>query len=148
VTLDALRQLFREPEWEVPAADRPEVLEERRGSDFLERSCLVPRDLSCFPGHFPGLPVVPGVLQLDWAMELAADLLEGAPDVAEIESLKLRAPLRPGGRFRIHVRVAPEARIDFRIWSEGCEHAKGRVRLAAHPPRSPSRRAATGARAS
>jgi acyl-CoA synthetase (AMP-forming)/AMP-acid ligase II len=129
VPLDSLAQLFQEPDWEGPAADRPEVLEEFRGRSSLERLCLVPRDLSCFPGHFPDLPVVPGVLQLDWAMELVAELLDATPRIEAIESLKLLAPLEPGGRFRIRVRVAPEARVDLKIWSEGAEHARGRVRL-------------------
>jgi 3-hydroxymyristoyl/3-hydroxydecanoyl-(acyl carrier protein) dehydratase len=129
VPLDSLAQLFQELDWEGPAADRPEVLEEFRGRSSLERLCLVPRDLSCFPGHFPDLPVVPGVLQLDWAMELVAELLDATPRIEAIESLKLLAPLEPGGRFRIRVRVTPEARVDLKIWSEGAEHARGRVRL-------------------
>jgi len=131
VTLDALRGLFREPERAAACADRPEVREQFRGSDFLEQSCGVPQDLSCFPGHFPDLPVVPALLQLDWAMQLACELLEAPPQVEEIELLKILAPLEPGDRFRIHVRSIGETRIEFRIWSEESEHARGRVRLAA-----------------
>ena len=73
--------------------------------------------------------MVPGVLQLDWALDLVADLLDATPSIEAIESLKLLAPLEPVGRFRIRVRVSPDARVDLKIWSERAEHARGRVRL-------------------
>ena len=134
VTADALRRLFLDPhiqgeELELSAADRPEVFEEIRGDDFIEWSCAVPPDLSCFPGHFPDLAVVPGVLQLDWAMDLAGRLLGRTPRVAEVESLKLRAALWPGSRFAIRVRASSDTRIDFEIRGGDAVHATGRVRL-------------------
>lgn len=129
VTAEALRELFRDPEPPAPRVDRPEILAERRDGDSLERSCRVPTDLACFAGHFPDIPLVPGVLQLDWAMELASVLLEAPPAVAEIELLKLRSPLRPGAGFRIRARVVAGDRLEFRIWGDTCEHASGRVRL-------------------
>jgi acyl-CoA synthetase (AMP-forming)/AMP-acid ligase II/3-hydroxymyristoyl/3-hydroxydecanoyl-(acyl carrier protein) dehydratase len=131
ITLAALRDLFRRPDSVGTETDRPEVLEQLRESNVLERGCRVPRDLGCFPGHFPGAPVVPGVLQLDWVMELATELLNESPRIAEIESLKFSAPLRPGDSFRILVRVVAKSRVDFRIWGESGAYARGRVRLAA-----------------
>jgi len=132
VPLIALRELFREPNREEESSsDRLEVREQFRGSDFLEQSCSVPQDLSCFSGHFPDFPVVPAVLQLDWAMQLAAELLEASPEIEEIELLKILAPLKPGARIRIHVRRVGDVRIEFNIRSEASEHARGRVRIAA-----------------
>jgi len=103
VTREALVALFREEEPPARMPDRPLVLDEMRGDRSIERTCEVPDDLHCFRGHFPGFPVVPGVLQLDWAMEVGAVLLGGAPVVREIASFKLISPLQPGVRFRIHV---------------------------------------------
>jgi 3-hydroxymyristoyl/3-hydroxydecanoyl-(acyl carrier protein) dehydratase len=127
--LDAIRALFGVSQPGGVADDRPELLDELSGSDFVERSCRVPLDLTCFPGHFPDVPVVPGVLQFDWAMELVAQLLGHAPRVSEIQSLKLTSPLRPGQRFRIHSRITAGAKVEFRLWSEDATHAAGRVRL-------------------
>ena len=73
--------------------------------------------------------MVPGVLQLDWAMELVAQLLGQAPRVAEIQSLKLTSPLRPGQRFRVHSRVTAGAKVEIKLWSSDATHATGRVRL-------------------
>jgi 3-hydroxymyristoyl/3-hydroxydecanoyl-(acyl carrier protein) dehydratase len=135
VPLDALRSFFRPPESAGAEADRPILLEQFRGRDYLERSCRVPKDLDCFSGHFPGHPVVPGALQLDWAMDVVAELLDAPPRIAELESLKLRAPLGPGHVFRIHVRNVANDKIDFTISAEGVDYARGRVCLA-HAPRS------------
>ncbi len=135
VTLEALRGLFRPPESAKAEADRPIVLDQFRGRDYLERSCQVPKDLGCFSGHFPGHPVVPGALQIDWAMEVAAELLDAPPRVAELESLKFPAPLGPGQVFRIRVRNVANDQIDFTISGEDVDYARGRVRLA-HGPRA------------
>ena len=75
------------------------------------------------------IPVVPGVLQLDWAMDLVVQLLGQAPRVTEIESLKLTSPLRPGQRFRIQSRVTADSKVVIKLWSRDAIHATGRVRL-------------------
>lgn len=133
LTREALHRLFAAREPAVSNTDRPEVLEQFRGIDFIERACRVPGDLACFDGHFPGFPVVPGVLQLGWAMELAAELLEDAPCLDEIKFLKFPAPLRPGDSFRINVRIVDESHVAFRIASDDLEYARGRVCLAERP---------------
>ena len=138
VTREAIRSLFQTHSVEASCSDRPEVLEEHRGSDFIERICLVPSDLSCFAGHFPERPVVPGVLQLDWAMELLALLQEAPPVVEEIEMLKFTAPLEPGTRFRLYVCAtelsndsqAAISKMEFSLWDGEERLSVGRVRLA------------------
>ena len=137
VPLEAIRSLFGGGQSGGGVADRPEVLDELSSHDFIERSCRVPLDLACFPGHFPGRPLVPGVLQLDWALELAAQLLGAPPQVVEIESLKLSSPLRPGQRFRIRSRLAENAKVEFKVWSRDSTHATGRVRLKMSSESSP-----------
>jgi 3-hydroxymyristoyl/3-hydroxydecanoyl-(acyl carrier protein) dehydratase len=105
------------------------MVEEFRGENFIERACVVPLDLSCFPGHFPDGPVVPGVLEFDWAIEMAADMLGQSPRIESIEVLKFVHPLRPGDAFRIKVHIADEGKLDLRLWGEEVEFARGRVKL-------------------
>ncbi|MEE3327818.1 MAG: AMP-binding protein [Myxococcota bacterium] len=124
----ALADLFGKSSQARPSTDLPIVLEEFSGSDFVERSCQVPEDLSCFAGHFPGNPMVPGVLQIDWALDMFSQCFGKVPRVSVIESIKFSASLRPGDAVRITVRLK-EDRLYLRLWDEGTEFAKGRIRL-------------------
>ena len=63
-----------------------------------------------FPGHFPGKPLMPGVLQLEAMAQLAGVLLlrklEHTGKLAvlwSIDKVKLRGPVEPGDQLRIEV---------------------------------------------
>jgi 3-hydroxymyristoyl/3-hydroxydecanoyl-(acyl carrier protein) dehydratase len=58
----------------------------------------IPLDLVYFPGHFPQAPVLPGAVQVAWALSLAAARL-GTPIRCHVmEALKFQQLLRPGDR--------------------------------------------------
>jgi UDP-3-O-[3-hydroxymyristoyl] N-acetylglucosamine deacetylase/3-hydroxyacyl-[acyl-carrier-protein] dehydratase len=66
-----------------------------------------------FQGHFPGKPLMPGVLQLEAMAQLAGVLLlrklEHTGKLAvlwAIDKVKLRAPVEPGDQLRIEVETA------------------------------------------
>ncbi len=56
----------------------------------------IPADHPAFAGHFPGTPIVPGVVLLDEAMQaIVAD--SGLAETAwQISSVKFLSPLKPG----------------------------------------------------
>jgi 3-hydroxyacyl-[acyl-carrier-protein] dehydratase len=90
-----------------------------------------------FQGHFPGKPVMPGVLQLE-AMAQAGALLayEGAPFdpsqkviyLMSFDKVKFRRVVIPGDRLDLHVRIerqkgniwrlAGEAKVEGELASE------------------------------
>ena len=55
---------------------------------------VVPPDHPCLPGHFPGRPVVPGVVLLDEILALLAPHLPGT--VTGVSSAKFLHPVAPG----------------------------------------------------
>lgn len=56
----------------------------------------IPCDLSHFSGHFPTVPVVPGVAQIGWALALARRDLLADLRFAGMEAVKFQRLLRPG----------------------------------------------------
>ena len=62
-----------------------------------EASFVVPPDHPALAGHFPGRPIVPGVVLLD---EVVAAIRGTAPGarVAGLANVKFHAPLEPGRR--------------------------------------------------
>lgn len=75
----------------------PVVLNARRKEDCgVELSLLLPEMLLYFRGHFPGFAILPGVVQVDWAMLLARRYLAMPTGAARTMRVKFARPIRPG----------------------------------------------------
>jgi 3-hydroxymyristoyl/3-hydroxydecanoyl-(acyl carrier protein) dehydratase len=112
----------------------PRLLSEAREARRIERRLAVPEDLAQVEGHFEGFPVVPGVVQLAWALAAAAALLGSEPELCALEALKFPVPLRPGGSVRVCVEVAADRKaLRFSVHADGAVTASGRARLAEDP---------------
>ena len=119
----------------VPAADRsaPRILGEERFENGLEWSCEVPDDLVYLEGHFPVQPIVPGVVQIAWAIALGSALLGSEPEIERIEALKFREVLGPGVRFRLRVELAAaRGQLRFQLCNDESEFSSGRLVMARH----------------
>jgi 3-hydroxyacyl-[acyl-carrier-protein] dehydratase len=66
----------------------------------------VPRDHAVFAGHFPGMPLVPGVMLLEWALRETARLLATEPHELRIRESKFFSPLRPDEQAELFLSVS------------------------------------------
>ena len=64
----------------------------------------VPADHPALPGHFPGNPVVPGVVLLDCVIEAAEHWLGRPVHVLGLRQAKFVAPLLPGEQAHVVLR--------------------------------------------
>ncbi|AND68985.1 acyl-CoA synthetase [Dyella thiooxydans] len=112
----------------------PELLDERTHDGTWLLDLRIPPELAHFPGHFPGAPVVPGVLQVQWALALAAPRLAIAPHCREMEALKFQRLLRPGDVVQLELRLDRERgklHFAYRLDDQHCSSGRLRVELRA-----------------
>jgi 3-hydroxymyristoyl/3-hydroxydecanoyl-(acyl carrier protein) dehydratase len=81
----------------APAASRPIVIAAHPGGGRSATIELrIQPDLACLRGHFPALPVVPGAIQLGWALAWGAEILGTPPAVRAARSVKFERIIQPG----------------------------------------------------
>ncbi|WP_233271789.1 AMP-binding protein [Paraburkholderia acidiphila] len=79
----------------------------------------VPHTLVHFAGHFPGLPILPGVVQVDWAMRFAREWVPGVRALASVDQLKFTMPVPPGALLKLVLKHdAARRRVAF-AWRAG-----------------------------
>ena len=79
--------------------------------DF-ETQRVIPAEHPSLAGHFPGNPIVPGVLILQ-EVWLALTAWNGDACLRAIPVVKFMAPLRPGQVFSIRFTKVAERRVQF-----------------------------------
>jgi len=94
-------------------------------------SIRVAKDHPALAGHFPGQPVVPGVLLLDRLLEAAEGQLGHALKIAGLAHAKFPSPLLPEEEARASFHIIDDRRLDFEIEHEGRLIARGVFQLAA-----------------
>jgi 3-hydroxymyristoyl/3-hydroxydecanoyl-(acyl carrier protein) dehydratase len=91
---------------------------------------MIGADHPSLPGHFPGAPIVPGVIILD---EILAALSEWRRDsrVTVISAVKFLAPLKPDQPFMIYLDLSEHAKsqVAFRCHVEGRVIVEGRLQI-------------------
>ena len=85
----------------------------------------VPLDLTYFGGHFAGFPLVPGVVEVQWAMAQASGRSGG---LVRMENLKFQHFIRPNDDILLHLQFdAEKNKTTFRITHADKTCASGRM---------------------
>lgn len=81
---------------------------QRVGAGGLGCSVRVPYDLAIFDGHFPTIPILPGVMQVDWAVKLARTHLQVGGRFKGVAATKFRRIVQPGMNLELTLEHRPE----------------------------------------
>ena len=111
----------------------PEILSETRTGPTLHLTLRVPPELAHFPGHFPAQPILPGVVEVDWAVRLAERHFKlPRQRFSQMKRLKFTAPILPGAQLEASLTWLEEkSSLDFVYTANGRVCASGQIVFAA-----------------
>ncbi|MDH3428623.1 MAG: hypothetical protein OEM60_06540 [Gammaproteobacteria bacterium] len=106
----------------------PEIVKESVAAPRAEFDINVPADLLYFQGHFPQQPVLPGVVQIHWAIQLAKSRLGLGSGFGGIEALKFHRVIIPLEQLKLTLEHSEQTgKLHFSYVSELGVHSQGRV---------------------
>ncbi|MGB1197787.1 MAG: thioester dehydrase [Thalassotalea sp.] len=85
-------------------------------------------ELDYFKGHFPEVPILAGVVQLDWAIQYIQQHLGYEQQLVEnVEVLKFQVVLSPDLVVSLHLERKSAHKATFKYISAKGVHASGRI---------------------
>src|ERR1700683_4694927 len=80
----------------------------------VRAECTVPKESPIFEGHFPGYPLMPGVLLIECMAQTTGWLVSGLhgftamPFLARIKEVKFRTAVFPGDAHELYAKIVHE----------------------------------------
>lgn len=81
----------------------PEIRDWSATAERLEAKLVFPPEAEVFQGHFPGMPVLPGVAQLFFVRRYARKAFPDFPDAWDCHKLKFRRVVAPNEALTMKV---------------------------------------------
>ena len=120
--------LRKEIEQHFESETRPRVLRHESRDNGCQLQLAVSPNCQYFEGHFPDNPILPGVVQLKWAEDMAREWLGVDGPFQGMRSVKFKKVILPGTVLTLALDYTPgNGRLDFRFSSVAGEHSQGRM---------------------
>ncbi|MDD2759402.1 MAG: AMP-dependent synthetase [Methylomonas sp.] len=106
----------------------PELLAHEAQAGGVLLTLRVPENLTYFIGHFDQIPIVPGVVQIQWAVHYAREYLGVTGVFSHMEAVKFKELLLAGLPLQLDLRYHPQSfKLEFCYRSEAAEYSSGRI---------------------
>ena len=108
----------------------PQLRELERQAQRVLLEVTAPASLLYFDGHFDVAPILPGVVQVDWAIHYGRQYFKLPTQFRGINALKFQQVIHPDTPVQLElVHDTIKGSLQFRYLSEAGQHASGRVML-------------------
>ena len=98
----------------------PEICATERTARGVRLTLRIPAELSYFEGHFAGCPLLPGVVQVNWAIEMGREHIPFAARFRALRGVKFTRVILPGQTVTLQLDYAQDKReLDFAFEVEG-----------------------------
>ena len=106
---------------------RPVLSSESLNADSLRWTFRVPESLPFFEGHFPGHPILPGVVALSWMLSAAARFSGRPLEAVELLNVKFQVVILPGTELELTVVPKAGGRMQATVRSGAGIHASALI---------------------
>jgi 3-hydroxymyristoyl/3-hydroxydecanoyl-(acyl carrier protein) dehydratase len=98
----------------------PEIRASERTAHGVRLELHIPADLAYFNGHFPEVPLLPGVVQISWAIELGRKDVPFSGAFRALNAIKFMRVIQPGATVCLLLEYAADKhQLDFEYALEG-----------------------------
>ena len=111
----------------MPTSLLPPLTSEAHTADGWTCTFRVPADLAFFEGHFPGHPILPGVVALGWLLAGAERFLEHPLGATELLNVKFQVVILPGTDVELSVIRKSGGRLQGTLRSAAGVHASALI---------------------
>jgi len=106
----------------------PRILQEKADGDNVSIDFAIDEQLSWFRGHFPGYPVLPGVVQLHWAAKIASERFGVSAAPHEVLKLKFKGVVIPPIVINMRLSRIAVNEVQFQFSTIDQQYSLGRLR--------------------
>jgi len=113
---------------QLPPIDQPWWSMRQVTANAFDGIVFIDPSLPVFAGHFPGNPILPGIVQIDWAVTAAQEAFQQTPEnrFRGMSQIKFKAPVPPGSWLRLTLSLAP-GQIEFAYTDGSSSRTQGRL---------------------
>lgn len=113
------------------APRQPQIIAVRAEPMRVELDMVVTADIAWFRGHFPSFPILPGVVQLDWALSYAREHLGLVIEAARQYQVKYKSGIFPDDHLTLTLTHSPSKnRLSFEYRRDGALCSSGQIAVA------------------
>lgn len=106
----------------------PEVDHVEHSEDTLTLSLTIPESVYYFSGHFPQASILPGVVQVHWALYYINQYFSmQVIDYKSVDVLKFQLVIKPNSQLKLCITKLSDNKFSFSYRSENGSHSSGRV---------------------
>jgi 3-hydroxymyristoyl/3-hydroxydecanoyl-(acyl carrier protein) dehydratase len=105
----------------------PEILSTARDADSVRLRLRIQAGLIQFQGHFDHFPLLPGVVQVDWAIRLGRNHFSLPPNFRRLSALKFMRVTQPGAELELSLSYNGAGELSFRYARDGDVYSSGRA---------------------
>lgn len=97
--------------------------------EVVQLELYISNKLNYFEGHFPGNPILPGIVQIHWAIYYAQKYFAITRSICKIDKVKFRTLILPDTGVHLKVEYKSRNYLLFYYWLDAKLKSSGRIVL-------------------